>query len=274
MFGYIVCNKRELDQEELNRYQSVYCGLCKALEKKFGQITRISLNYDMTFLILFLSSLYEPEETESEFLCMLHPLHKKRAVMNKYTDYAADMTVVLSYHKCQDDWQDEHKYFCHRYAGKLEKSYEEVKSRCARQCKVIEKEIRQLNEIEKTTISLPDEAVNCFGRLMAELFVFEEDFWSNSLRNFGYDLGRFLYLMDATMDYGKDLKNKNYNPLIPMGKKPDQMEELLSIFIGNSIHQFESLPLLQDAHLLRNILYGGVWQQYYARKGRKGRSND
>lgn len=274
MFGYIVCNKKELAKEEIERYQNIYCGLCKTLEKNFGQLSRVSLNYDMTFLILFLSSLYEPEETESDFRCRIHPIHKKKAVSNKYTDYAADMTVALSYYKCLDDWKDEHKHFQHQYAGKLEKSYQEVKKRCPRQCEAIEVGIEELNVIEKSCAPFADKAVNCFGRLMAELFVVEEDFWSNSLRSFGYGLGRFVYLMDATLDYKKDRKTGNYNPLFSMRKKPDDMEELLLMMIGDATSEFEKLPLVQDSHLLRNILYGGVWQQYYAKKDRKERSHD
>jgi hypothetical protein len=106
---------------------------------------------------------------------------------------------------------------------------------------------------------------------MAELFVVEEDFWSNSLRSFGYHLGRFIYLMDATMDYEKDKKTGNYNPLRSMGRQPEEMEDLLNMTIGDATQEFEKLPLVQDAHLLRNILYGGVWQKYYARKDRKER---
>jgi hypothetical protein len=269
-----VCNKQKLADDEKERYQSIYCGLCKVLEKKFGQLSRISLNYDMTFLILFLSSLYEPEEEEQEFRCMLHPFHTRKAVTNKYTDYAADMTVALSYYKCLDDWQDEHKHLQHQYAEKLEGSYQEVKKRWPRQCEAIETGIEELGKIEKTPSSLPDAAINCFGRLMAELFVVEEDFWSKSLRSFGYDLGRFIYLMDATMDYEKDEKTGNYNPLRSMGKKPKDMEELLLMYIGNATREFEKLPVLQDLHMLRNILYGGVWQQYYARRSRKEQSHD
>lgn len=274
MFGYIVCNKEQLAKEETERYQSMYCGLCKTLEKNFGQISRISLNYDMTFLIIFLSSLYEPPETENDFRCSFHPLHRKKAITNKYTEYAADMTIALSYYKCQDDWQDEHKHLEHCYAGKLSDSYGKVKRRWPRQCKAIENEIETLNKIEKLRTALPDDAVNCFGRLMAEVFVSEEDFWSNSLRSFGYNLGRFIYLMDAVMDYKKDLKTQNYNPLISMGKKPDEMETILLATIGAATAEFEKLPMMQDSHLLRNILYGGVWQQYYTGKNRKERVHD
>jgi hypothetical protein len=274
MFGYIVCNKQHLANEEKERYQSVYCGLCKTLEKKFGQTSRLSLNYDMTFLILFLSSLYEPEEEKKEFRCAVHPRHKKVASINSYTDYAADMTVALAYYKCLDDWQDEHKHLQHKYASKIEGSYQEVKERCPRQCGAIENGVRKLNRIEQSAASIPDEAINCFGKLMAELFVVEEDFWSSSLRNFGYHLGRFIYLMDATMDYEKDKKKGNYNPLNSMNKKPADMEEILFMTIGDATREFEKLPLIQDEHLLRNILYGGVWQQYYARMGRKEQSHD
>ena len=67
MYGYINCNKAGLSAEEIGRYQSVYCGLCNELKDSFGQIERLSLSYDMTFLILLLSSLYEPEEKSWEF---------------------------------------------------------------------------------------------------------------------------------------------------------------------------------------------------------------
>ena len=118
----------------------------------------------------------------------------------------------------------------------------------------------------------PDQAINCSGRMLSELFVWEEDFWSNSLRTFGYELGRFIYLMDATLDYKRDLRNRNYNPLFGMGKQPEEMEAALSLPLGNAMEVFEKLPLVQDAHLLRNILYGGVWQQYYAKM--RGKEKD
>ena len=274
MFGYIICNKEKLEQEEENRYQSAYCGLCKNLEKRFGQLSRISLNYDMVFLILFLSSLYEPKEEEYEFSCVVHPMHKKKAMVNKYTDYAAYMTVALTYYKCLDDWQDEHKHIEYWYMKKLESSYQKVAKCYPRQCKAISEGIKELNEIEHSFSAQPDQAVNCFGRLMSEMFIYEEDFWSDSLRTFGYHLGRFIYLMDAAIDYKKDRKNNDYNPLVQMGKKPEEMKEILEMMIGEAASQFERLPLVQDVHLLRNILYGGVWQRYSVKKSGEEEQHD
>jgi hypothetical protein len=274
MFGYVICNKKELSEAEQSRYQDVYCGLCKRLETRHGRLSRMSLNYDMTFLILFLSSLYEPQEYVKEFRCAFHPSHGKNAVYNKFTDYAADMTVALSYYKCLDDWEDERKLLSHGYANGLKSGYGEVKERYPRQCRSIEDGINELGRIEKSGNTLADAAVNCFGRLMSELFVVEEDFWGNSLRSFGFHLGKFIYLMDATLDYEKDRKKGNYNPLGLMGKKPEDMAEPLSIIIGSAADEFEKLPLVQDVNILKNILYGGVWQKYYAKVKGKEQSHD
>ena len=274
MFGYIECNRSKLSKEELERYQSVYCGLCRNLKERYGGMERLSLSYDMTFAVLFLSSLYEPEEKVEKFRCSIHPLKTRTSVENKFTEYAADMTVVLAYFKALDDWKDEKKPGKRWYAGILSKAYQEVEKAYPRQCQAVSSSTQELEVIEKDRDSNPDQAINCSGRMLSELFVWKEDFWSNSLRTFGYELGRFIYLMDATLDYKKDFRKRNYNPLFKMGKQPEEMEASLSLPLGNAMEVFERLPLVQDAHLLRNILYGGVWQQYYAKLRGKETDHD
>lgn len=273
MFGFIICNKETLAKEEVARYQAVYCGLCKVLRERYGQMAGMALNYDMTFLILFLSSLYEPEETTEQFRCAVHPVRPKTAIVNRFTEYAADMTMILTYHKCLDDWRDDQNRVKYQCAKQMRESYREIKKRWPRQCEMIEDSLREVHRIENSRESSPDQAVNYSGRMLMELFVYEEDFWSNSLRKFGYELGRFIYLMDAAVDYKKDQKKQSYNPLFRMDKTPEEAKDALTMSIGNAAEQFEKLPLVQDEHLLRNILYGGVWQKYYAKVQRKGESD-
>lgn len=273
MFGYIVGNKGSMSKEELGRYQGYYCGLCKALEKEYGQLERLGLSFDMTFLALFLSALYEPEEEQRKCRCIFHPMKEKQTISNEYVDYAAAMTIALTYHKCVDDWNDERKFISCKYAQFLKRSYKKVKETYPRQCQSIEDSLRHLSVIEKDTNATADDAINYGGMLMSELFIYKEDFWSNCLRSFGYELGRFIYLMDASMDYEQDIKKNNYNPLVKMNKKPAEMQVLLEMNIGNATEQFEKLPIVQDANLLRNILYGGVWQQYYEKLHGKEKKN-
>lgn len=273
MFGYIVGHKGSMTEEELHRYQGFYCGLCKTLEKEYGQLERLGLSYDMTFLALFLTALYEPEDTETSCKCIFHPMKEKPVIFNEYVEYAAAMTIALTYHKCLDDWMDERKFLRCKYAQILKKSYAEVKAKYPRQCQSIEDSLRRLSVIEKDANATADDAINYGGMLMSELFVYKEDFWSNCLRNFGYELGRFIYLMDASMDYEHDIKKNNYNPVVVMKKKPEDMEALLEMIIGYAAGEFEKLPIVQDARLIRNVLYGGVWQQYNEKVHGKEKKN-
>lgn len=265
MFGYVVCSKESLTKKELDRYQAFYCGLCRVLRKESGQLSGFTLNYDMTFLLIFLTSLYEPEEQKAGFRCVMHPFCKKEQITNRFTAYAADMTILLSYYKCLDDWNDERKIKSRAYGSFLKKSYERVKKQYPRQCAAVSENLSLLAEIEQKKDSLPDEAVNCSGRMLAELFVYQKDFWSESLWQFGYELGRFIYLMDAAMDFEQDKKTGNYNPVLRMGKTPPAMESVLDMIMGNAAEIFERLPMIQDEELLRNIIYAGVWQQFNAK---------
>ena len=77
MFGYVNASLKELTQEQKLRYNTVYCGLCRNIRAVAGQVARLSLSYDMTFLALLLMSLYEPEETSGPNACKLHPIEKR-----------------------------------------------------------------------------------------------------------------------------------------------------------------------------------------------------
>lgn len=270
MFGTIICNKNELTDEELARYQGTYCGLCRAIKSRYGQLERMTLNYDMTFFALLLNGLYDESNDSSIIRCPVHPVKERKIFQNKYIDYAADMTILLAYYKCKDDWEDERKQSRRLYGAFLKKDMERIEKAYPRQAACVRECLEQLGRLEKSSVSIPDEVVNCSGRMLAEIFVYQEDFWSETLRRFGYELGRFIYLMDAALDYEKDKKQHTYNPLLSMHQTPEQAELILIQAIGNATAEFEKLPIIQDAGIMRNILYGGVWQLYYAQvKGRE-----
>ena len=274
MFGYVVCNRAELTEAEKKRYQSAYCGLCRALKKQYGQIERCSLNYDMTFLSLFLSSLYEPEEKEQVFRCAIHPVNKRSGLQSPFVEYAADMTMLLSYYKCLDDWQDDRNLVKRKYGNYLKRHLKELEEKYPRQCRWIGDKMQEFSELEKRNGTISDELVNCCGELLSEIFVYKEDCWSGYLRKFGYELGRFIYLMDAVIDYEKDQKSGSYNPFIQSKMKVEDAEQVLRIMIGNAVEQYEMLPMVRDDRLLKNILYNGVWTKYKMKSAGKEKNND
>lgn len=76
MFGYINVNREKLNSADSHMYKSYYCGLCQVLKQQFGRKGQMLLNYDMTFLIVLLTGLYELEDQKTEFICAVHPSEK------------------------------------------------------------------------------------------------------------------------------------------------------------------------------------------------------
>ncbi|MBQ8935683.1 MAG: hypothetical protein IJ049_04715, partial [Oscillospiraceae bacterium] len=213
MFGYVVADRANLKPEELERYRAAYCGLCRTIGAQHGQGARMALTYDMTFLLLLLESLYEPERTQGKSRCLPHPVKARAWSRSSVTDYAADMNVALAYYNCLDDWQDDKSLPKLAAAKVLEQHYPAIRNRWPRQCQAIERELKALSQLEQAKSADLDAACRRFGRLMAELFVFREDRWSQDLRELGDKLGQFIYLMDAVLDRAGDEKHRRYNPV-------------------------------------------------------------
>ena len=268
MFGYVTASVKELTPEQKVRYNAVYCGICRRIRIQSSQIARLGLSYDMAFLALMLMSLYEPEEDTGNRACALHPLKPKPWIDNCYIRYAADLNVALAYYNFLDDWQDDGKVTAKLMADAFGRQYPAIEEQYPRQCAAIRDCIHRLNKLEKANCSNPDEPAGVFGELMAELMVVEEDLWATTLRNLGMALGRFIYLLDAAVDYRKDKKHGKYNPYIAMGSDEDwkRWEEYLVLAMARCTDAYERLPLVQDKDLLDNILYSGVWVSYKGKK--------
>lgn len=268
MFGYVTANWKELTKEQKDRYGSIYCGICRGIRTQSGQTARISLSYDMAFLAALLMSLYEPEEISGKNACLIHPISKRLWVDNELVRYSADMNVALGYYNALDDWQDEKNPMAKLLADALGKHLPEIEDRYPRQCEAIRGCIASLSELEKKNCGNPDEPAACFGQLMGELLVYREDLWAPTLRQMGNALGRFIYLLDAALDYRKDQKKGKYNPYIAMGLGEDwqRWEEYLVLTMARCMDFYERLPLVQDKDLLDNILYSGVWVNYRSKR--------
>ena len=231
MFGYINVNRKELSEENQSAYQSYYCGLCQSLKEHYGAKGQVLLNYDMTFLVVLLTGLYENENKQESFICALHPTKKRTCFRNETTDYAAAMNVLLAYHNLVDDWKDEHNYTKRTMANALKKSYDIAAQEYPRQVQALEDYLEKLEKYEKAEEHNIDLVAGLTGEMLGELFAWKQDEWYNELKTLGYYMGKFIYLMMTSM-------------------------------ISESAKSFERLPILLHADILRNILYSGVWSKY------------
>ena len=275
MFGLVTASLEELSEEQKNRYQAVYCGICRAIEGQDGQLCRLGLSYDMAFLALLLTSLYEPDEQIGQSRCIAHPARKSPWADNDYIRYAARMNVALACYKARDDWQDDRKGSALLLSKIFGRKESEITARYPRQCEAISRCITELSRLEASGCRNPDEPAGCFGNLMAELLVVREDRWAEDLRQMGFYLGRFLYLADAAIDYRQDVKKGKYNPFAAMGCGEDfeKWEQYLVLAMAGCTDAYERLPLVEDKGILDNILYSGVWRSYRRMQRESGKEN-
>ena len=61
MFGYVTTNMEEMKIKDYRIYHGFYCGVCQDLKEDHGQTSRVTLTYDVTFLGILLTGLYETE---------------------------------------------------------------------------------------------------------------------------------------------------------------------------------------------------------------------
>ncbi len=265
MFGYITVNADELKMREYRRYRSYYCGVCKSLKWQFGPVAQMTLTYDMSFLGLLLSALYEDETGPKKIRCGVHPFTKHEALWNEYTDYAAAVNVMLAYYKCKDDWTDEKKLHKKGAAAMLFQSFKKAAKHYPKQAKQIETYIQSQADAEAANETDLEAVAGITGELLGRLFSYREDEWQSQLYRMGYYLGEFIYILDAYDDLLKDQKKHNYNPLLTRAAEENfdtDVREILTLVAAESAKAFESMPILQDAEILRNILYSGMWTKF------------
>ena len=277
MFGYIYVNQKDLSEESKKQYQAYYCGLCQVLKKSSGVKGQILLNYDMTFLIILLTGLYELQNREKMFVCPLHPGKKKLAYINEASVYASDMNVLLSYYNLVDDWEDDHSLPKYMISQMLKKDYRRIARKYPRQAQAVETYVRHLDMLERKKEDNIDAISGLTGEMLGEIFAWKDDIWAEELHCLGFYLGKFIYLMDAYEDLEKDVRKNEYNPFMKLAKQNHRDFETISKLILTSMmsecaKSFERLPILLHADIIRNILYSGVWSKYeYLQEKKKKR---
>ena len=270
MFGYVRIDKNELKVRDYETYNAYYCGICRELKEAFGLRGQITLGYDMVFLAVLLTGLYEPEEELHEGRCILHPVNRHAELTNAFTRYGAYMNVLLTYYKCLDDVRDDASKKAAVLARLIKKGAKIAGRAYPQQRKAIVRELKKLTSLEKSGSKNIDEVAGCFGRLTASMFVFRHDEWEKYLSRMGFYLGKFIYIADALCDLEDDKKKGNYNPFLDSDMPEEKKDSLLKMMAGECADAYEMLPIFKNKAILDNILYSGIF--LYAKRDKKDRS--
>ncbi len=264
MFGYVTFYKDELKIKDFNKFRAYYCGLCKTLGKRFNQVVRLGLSYDLTFLALLLDSLDEDNTVFLKGGCFKH-MGKKRLIVehNKSVEYAADMSIALMYYKLLDDLRDSFSLLSAVALVPYWLGVRKVKRIYPEKLEHIKNQLFLLSKLESRKCSVTDEVAEPFARIMESLF----DVGNEDIKKLGYNMGRFIYLIDALDDYKKDVKSGGYNPY--RYAYPDLAfedikriaEKSLTITLAMAAESYEKAGISKNKELLDNIIYLGLRQR-------------
>ena len=108
MFGYITPLYNELKLGDYYYFKSYYCGLCNTIKENFGNLPRLTLNYDLTFIGFLLDGLSnEPINTKS-IHCLKH-LTTKTVICQPTNalNYISAVNIIISTLKLKDDIVDD-----------------------------------------------------------------------------------------------------------------------------------------------------------------------
>ena len=265
MFGYLQIHKDELKVKEYEAYKSVYCGLCKQLGRDYGFLTRLILSYDCTFYAILLMSLKRSCTGFSDGRCKFNPLKKCKFADCKDNAYskASALSVISAYYKVVDDIDD--SGFFKRIALKIAKPFfGRRQKKAARRFPEIEIIVSEMMKNQKAAendeLVTIDKAANPTAKMISDLAALEggNDLQKRVLSEFGYQIGRWVYLIDAADDYEKDKKSGNFNPFIKADiNDKDYINSVLSQSLARAYDAYNLLDIIDFKPIIDNMmLYG------------------
>ena len=274
MFGYVLVDKPSLRVREFDYYRATYCGLCHAMGKCTGCVSRMSLSYDVTFFALVREML---EGTKVEIVKKRCPRHILKPIntvqINPELEFSAYVGGILTSQKIVDNLNDEKGVkkilakVLHLVFSKMER---ESMFGLPDLYDIICEKLKVLGELEQNRVASIDAPADIFGELMAEALSFGLDGDKKLIaKNVGKRIGRWIYIVDAFDDYKKDRESGSYNPFVLLYDGQNFTEDNL-ISISKMLEAelslaFSAIELIDDEdknreEIVKNILCLGMPQ--------------
>lgn len=261
MFGYIKTNKMELKYREIIAYKGYYCGICMTLKREYGNLSRLSLNYDTTFLQILLTSLYEPQDYGEKLRCISHPHKKEVVITNEISKYCSAMNIILTYYKLKDDVEDDNSLKAKSLLTLIKPAFEKASLEYEEKTKVIGDLLKQLWDLEKEKCDDVEALAEIFGDIMGEVFSYKEDVFRKNLYQTGFYLGKYIYILDAFDDLEEDIKSEKYNPFKNQNIDKEYIKNQLFFLLSCVNEELDRLPLIRNKGIIDNILFSGIVQR-------------
>lgn len=267
MFGYLQIQKSELKIREYDAYKAVYCGLCKQLGKDYSFFSRLILSYDCTFYAMLLMSVSRSCTGFIRKRCTCNPLKKCNFALCKSNSYnkATALSVITAYYKLKDDIADGRlfkKIWSYIFLPMLSHWRKKAvkKHGYAELDKIVSNMLSMQIEDENSDSSTIDTSAHPTALMLAKVFESEAD-TENDKRvyyEFGYHIGRWIYLIDAADDLQKDIKNKNFNPFVRANRTDyNYIQSVLNQSLARAFEAYNLINITDFKGIFDNMLLLG-----------------
>lgn len=276
MFGYVTPCKMELKVKDYEKFKAYYCGLCREIKASFGNLPRLALNYDMTFLAVLLDSFDSEKLKVKKVFCSFHPTEKRLIIHgNSSIKYAAFCNVILAYYKLLDNAADDNSKLSIIYSKVLNSYLKKASKEYMERASYIESSLKALYALEKKAESSSiDELSHHFADLTGYIL---SSYYGKAeyegLYNLGYNLGKWIYIIDAYDDLAKDMEKNKFNAINTVFNKEklsyNDLVNAISTRIDftlincaqGALDALNRLNLDKNYELLYNILQFGLMEK-------------
>ena len=268
MFGYVRYDLPNLYIKDLMLYKAMYCGLCKGIGASCGHAARVGLTYDVAFLSALLHNISGTDVRVERAHCVEHCIRKRPiAALDPLTEELGALNTVLVYYKLTDDIHDGGKGRGRRIW--FRKGFKRAKKKYPELVSVVESYMKEQGQVEKAKTPSPDRAADPSANMMRALSDhLLKDKATPYTAGLFYELGKWVYLIDALDDYDKDKKKKRYNPFVLsygcesrqklMEERGEEVRFLFDTLFYSLRENLANVPFFFNRDLTDNVLLRGL----------------
>ena len=269
MFGYLDIEKDKLEDGQRGLWQTFMSGLCFSTKKLYGDYPRMFISNDVNFFNVLFHSVTNTDVSVENKRCFSHPI-KKRTVLQQtdLTDKLAVANVLLTYWNIYDDTVDGGSVKKKTALKMFAKPYNKAKKDNPELDEILAKRYGELRELEQSNCNSIDRVAHAFALLSQDFATLVLGEQANEyVQTLCYNLGKWIYLIDALDDVSKDIKRRNYNPFVScynvetaldLGKKYDELNFEMFAVLNRIAQAYNDLNLTKYTCILNNVLFDSI----------------
>ena len=265
MFGYLNIEKDKLEEGKRGLWQTFMCGLCFSTKKLFGNAPRMLISNDVNFFNVLFHSVIQADVTVEQHRCFSSPF-VKRAILKptELTDTLAVANVLLTYWNLYDDVTDGGGLSKKTALQALKRAYKKARSFAPELDDMLSERYSELRQMEQAKNGAIDAVAHSFSLLsmqFAQIVLGDEA--NEHVQNMCYNLGKWIYLVDALDDADKDTKRGNYNPFVACyGEKLygsyEELKFVMFAVLNRVAMAYNDLNLTKYKCVLDNVVYDSI----------------